>query len=172
MSNVNHRLKFNGLLVWIKKNVKNIGLAINKPLKPFKMYISIYKKSLLSNLKPKHTLGPKTTTSFLQQTFFLKSYFMQNERIWQEGLLIDFLQKKVIDKWTRNFLITSSYLVNERLFFDWVVRFYMELVLWPSYRNRIFEFLNIGSTLFITTILLLSTILLLTFPYILITLFL
>jgi len=97
---------------------------------------------------------------------------MQNERIWQEGLLIDFLQKKVIDKWTRSFLITSSYLVNERLFFDWVVRFYMELVLWPGYRNRIFEFLNIGSTLFITVILLLSTILLLTFPYIIITFFL
>jgi hypothetical protein len=97
---------------------------------------------------------------------------MQNERIWQEGLLIDFLQKKIADKWTRNFLITSSYLVNERLFFDWAVRFYMELVLWPGYRNRIFEFLNIGSTLFITVILLLSTLLLLTFPYVIITLFL
>jgi hypothetical protein len=124
------------------------------------------------SLKQKHSSISKTTTSFLQQTYFLKSYFMQNERIWQEGLLIDFLQKKVTDKWTRSFLITSSYLVNERLFFDWVVRFYMELVLWPGYRNRIFEFLNIGSTLFITVILLLSTLLLLTFPYIIITFFL
>lgn len=126
----------------------------------------------MNSLKQKHSSVTKTTISFLQQTFFLKSYFMQNERIWQEGLLIDFLQKKVTDKWTRSFLITSSYLVNERLFFDWVVRFYMELVLWPGYRNRIFEFLNIGSTLFITVILLLSTILLLTFPYIIITFFL
>jgi len=95
---------------------------------------------------------------------------MQNERIWQEGLLIDFLQKKIIDKWTKSFLIISCYLVNERLFFDWVVRFYMELVLWSGYRNRIFEFLNIGSTLFVTVILLLSTFLLLTLPYIIISL--
>jgi len=124
------------------------------------------------SLKQNYSSISKLTTSFLQQTFFIKSYFMQNERIWQEGLLIDFLQKKIADKWTRNFLITSSYLVNERLFFDWVVRFYMELVLWPGYRNRIFEFLNIGSTLFITVILLLSTLLLLTFPYVIITFFL
>jgi hypothetical protein len=124
------------------------------------------------SLKQNYSSISKLTTSFLQQTFFIKSYFMQNERIWQEGLLIDFLQKKIADKWTRNFLITSSYLVNERLFFDWAVRFYMELVLWPGYRNRIFEFLNIGSTLFITVILLLSTLLLLTFPYVIITLFL
>ena len=124
----------------------------------------------MKNLKQNYNLVYHAINSFLQQTFFIKSFFMQNERIWQEGLLIDFLQKKIIDKWTRSFLIVSGYLINERLFFDWVVRFYMELVLWSGYRNRIFEFLNIGSTLFVTVILLLSTFLLLTLPYIIISL--
>jgi len=85
---------------------------------------------------------------FFSKTYFLVTYFQRNELIWQEGLLLDFLQKKVIDKWTRKFLIISTYLVNERLFFDWVIRFYVDLVIWPGHRNTIFEFLSIGTTLF------------------------
>ena len=85
---------------------------------------------------------------FFQKTYFLVVYFQRSELIWQEGLLLDFLQKKVIDKWTRKFLIISTYLVNERLFFDWVIRFYVDLVIWPGHRNTIFEFLSIGTTLF------------------------
>ena len=85
---------------------------------------------------------------FFQKTYFLVVYFQRSELIWQEGLLLDFLQKKVIDKWTRKFLIISTYLVYERLFFDWVIRFYVDLVIWPGHRNTIFEFLSIGTTLF------------------------
>lgn len=85
---------------------------------------------------------------FFSKTYFLVTYFQRNELICQEGLLLDFLQKKVIDKWTRKFLIISTYLVNERLFFDWVIRFYVDLVIWPGHRNTIFEFLSIGTTLF------------------------
>ena len=86
--------------------------------------------------------------AFLLKTYFLLTYFRRNELIWQEGLLLDFLQKKVMDKWVRKFLIISTYLINERLFFDWVIRFYVDLIIWPGHRNAIFEFLNIGTTLF------------------------
>lgn len=89
-------------------------------------------------------------TNFFLNTFFLKDYFLRNELIWQEGLLIDFLQKKIVDKWTRRFLILSAYIVNERLFYDWVIRFYIDLLVWPGHKNSIFEFSSIGQTLFIT----------------------
>jgi len=91
---------------------------------------------------------------FFCKTYFLVTYFQRSELIWQEGLLLDFLQKKkkVIDKWTRKFLIISTYLVNERLFFDWAIRFYVDLVIWPGHRNTIFEFLSIGTTLFALTL--------------------
>ena len=85
---------------------------------------------------------------FLQKTFFLKSYFVRNEAIWQEGLLIDFLQKKLVDKWVRKFLVISAYLVNERLFFDWVIRLYLDLVVVLGQKLTIFEFNSVGSTLF------------------------
>jgi len=103
--------------------------------------------------------------NYLTQSFFLKEYYLRTELIWQEGFLIDFLQKKVVDKWIRRFLIVSSYLVNERLIYDWVIRFYMDLILWPGYQNRIFEFTNVGSTLHISLILLISAILFLIVPY-------
>jgi len=43
--------------------------------------------------------------------------------------LIDFLQKKIADNWTKKFLIYSSYLFNEKLLFDKVIRFYLNLVI-------------------------------------------
>ena len=103
---------------------------------------------------------------FFHKTYFLIVYFQRNELIWQEGLLLDFLQKKVIDKWTRKFLIISTYLVNERLFFDWVIRFYVDLVIWPGHRHAIFEFLSIGTTLFALLFFLTTLVLLLFLLYV------
>ena len=88
--------------------------------------------------------------NFLLKTYFLKKYYILNDLIWQDGFLIDFLQKKVVDKWTRNFLILSSYLFNERLVFDIVIKFYLDLVLWSGHRFMIFEFSSVASMLFIT----------------------
>lgn len=81
---------------------------------------------------------------------FLRDYFIINDLIWQDGFLIDFLQKKVVDKWIRNFVIYSGYLFNERFLFDYVVRFYIDTIVWKLYRKSIFEFNNVASTLLVT----------------------
>jgi hypothetical protein len=46
-----------------------------------------------------------------------------------EGLLLDFLQKNVLDKWVRRFLINSSYLFNERVIFDFFVKSYVDYLI-------------------------------------------
>lgn len=55
---------------------------------------------------------------FFQNTFFLKLYYARTELLWQEGLLVDFLQKKSSERFIRRFLTVTSYLVSERLFFE------------------------------------------------------
>ncbi len=87
---------------------------------------------------------------FLNKIYFINNYFIINELIWQEGFLIDFLQKKIVDNWIKKFLIFSAYLFNERLVFDKVIRFYLDLIIWPLHRLFIFEFNNVSNTLFIT----------------------
>lgn len=93
--------------------------------------------------------------SFITSFFFLRNYYILNDLIWLDGFLIDFLQKKVVDKWVRKFLIFSAYLFNERVVFDYLVRFYIDLVIWPTYRKTIYEFNNVSSTILITVLLLL-----------------
>ena len=88
--------------------------------------------------------------NFLIKFFFLSNYYVLNELIWQEGFLIDFLQKKVADNWVKKFLIFSSYLFNERLVFDKIIRFYLDLIIWPMHKLFIFDVNNVSSTLFVT----------------------
>jgi hypothetical protein len=103
--------------------------------------------------------------SFLENFIFLRNYYILNDLIWQDGFLIDFLQKKVVDKFIRRFLIYSGYLFNERLVFDYVVRFYIDLVIWPGYRVNIYEFNNVASTLLITLFLLMMLFLVISLLY-------
>lgn len=62
-------------------------------------------------------------------TFFIKRYYYLNNLIWQDGYLIDFIQKKVLDRWTRTFIIYSGYLFSERYLFDSVTRIYIEFIM-------------------------------------------
>ena len=87
--------------------------------------------------------------AFFQKTYFLFSYYTLNDLIWQEGLLVDFLQKKIADNWIKKFLIYSAYLFSERLLFDKTLRFYLDLIIWPLHSLFIFEFNNAGSILFV-----------------------
>lgn len=103
---------------------------------------------------------------FLFKTIFLKRYYLINDLIWQDGFLIDFLQKKVVDKWIRKFLILSAYLFNERLVFDMLIKFYIDTVLWSGQRFVIFEFTNVASLLFITLFALVVIFLLINLCYI------
>ena len=104
-------------------------------------------------------------TNFLESFIFLRNYYILNDLIWQDGFLIDFLQKKVVDKWMRKFLIYSAYLFNERLVFDYVVRFYIDLIVWPTYRINIYEFNNVSSTLLVTLFLLIVLFLIFSLVY-------
>jgi len=104
-------------------------------------------------------------SSFFEKTLFIKRYYLINDLMWQDGFLIDFLQKKVLDKWTRRFLILSAYLFNERLVFDALIKFYLDLVLWVGHRFVIFEFTNVASLLFTTFTTLIFLFLLFTLLY-------
>jgi len=84
---------------------------------------------------------------FVTGISFMPTYYRVNDLMWQDGLLIDFLQKKVADKWIRRFLVCSSYLFSERVLFKFVVRFYIDFVVWPSTTTSVFELSNIASML-------------------------
>ena len=91
---------------------------------------------------------------------FLRGYYRLNDLLWQDGFLFDFLQKKIVDKWVRTFVIYSGYLFNERFVFDLVVRFYIDFVVWPGYSISLYEFNSVASTLVMTLAILLGLILL------------
>mgnify|MGYP004191479419 CR=1 FL=1 len=85
-----------------------------------------------------------TLTAAVKNISYIPSYYRINDLMWQDGLLIDFLQKKVADKWIRRFLVCSSYLFSERVVFKFVVRFYVDYVVWPAANLSIFEFSNVS----------------------------
>ena len=97
---------------------------------------TIFKLTLLLN---------EVLINFLYKTYFLSYYYSLNDLIWQEALLIDFLQKKIINNWTQKFLVVSSYLFNERVVFDSIIKFFLELFIWPLHKLFIFQINNIGN---------------------------
>lgn len=94
-------------------------------------------------------ISKELINKFDLKTSFLSNYYRLVDLMWQEGLLFDFLQKKVTDNWIKKFLIYSSYLFNERYVFDKITKFYLDLIIWPSHKFFIFEFNNVSNTLFI-----------------------
>ena len=79
---------------------------------------------------------------FIFKTDFIYLYFLRNENIWQDGFLFDFLQKKTLDTWLRRFVIYTGFLFSERLFFDLVIRLYLDNILWSFHKFSIFETSN------------------------------
>lgn len=59
----------------------------------------------------------------------LLTYWNRVELIWQENLLIDFLQKKILDIWLKKFVTVSANIFNERLLFDVIYRIYIVVIL-------------------------------------------
>lgn len=102
-----------------------------------------------------------TLVNYVNKITFLPIYYRINDLMWQDGLLIDFLQKKVADKWIRRFLVCSSYLFSERVLFKFVVRFYIDYVVWPTTYRTVFEFSNVA--LMLSAILIALSMVLLTF---------
>lgn len=88
----------------------------------------------------------------------LPSYYKINDLLWQDGLIIDFLQKKVADKWMRRFLVCSSYIFSERTLFQFVVRFYIDFVVWPFTWGSFYEASNVAYLLSLTVVFITLTI--------------
>ena len=85
--------------------------------------------------------------SFFHKTLFLSRFYLLSELIWQDAFLIDFAQKKTLNKWTQKFLTVSSYLFNERLVFDFIVRFVLDFFLIPLQKLSVFEVSNTSNLL-------------------------
>lgn len=80
-----------------------------------------------------------TWNLFLVKTNFLPKYFKRNENIWNDGFLFDFLQKKTIDAWIRQYIIYTGFLFSERIVFESITRLYNDLLVWPYHNISIFE---------------------------------
>lgn len=79
----------------------------------------------------------------------LPLYYQLTSLLWEDGLLIDFLQKKILDKWIKQFLINSANIFNERILFKFIIKFYMDFVLLPQNLYSYFEVRDIASLLMI-----------------------
>ena len=77
----------------------------------------------------------------------LPLYYRLSSLLWEDGLLIDFLQKKILDKWVRQFLINSANIFNERIVFKFLIKFYIDFVLLPQNLYSYFEVRNVASLL-------------------------
>lgn len=84
---------------------------------------------------------------FLSKINFLPKYYLRSENIWNDGFLFDFLQKKTVDAWIRQYVIYTGFLFSERLIFEIIVRLYNDLLVWPLHNNMLFEAQNTSSML-------------------------
>ena len=67
--------------------------------------------------------------------------------MWNDGLLIDFLQKKSADLYIRKFVIYTGFLFSERFIFEIIVKIYLDNLVWPFHRISIFESSNVSEML-------------------------
>jgi hypothetical protein len=100
-------------------------------------YLGVVKNTYVTNVINNFSFS--TTSYFTTVPIIL----YRTNYIWQEGLLIDFLQKMTYDLWARKFLIYSSYLFNERVLYDLIVRFFLDFIIWPFHYISWFEIGNI-----------------------------
>lgn len=157
------------LVVFCYRTYYNLNLKtpLLKPLPSRKRFVLLVVDKF-SNFLYKYTVLQQTRThlwnitleSLTDNFFFLKKYYRLNDLIWQDGFLIDFLQKKVADRWVRTFIIYSGYLFSERFLFDIVVRFYIDFIIWPTYNNSLYEFSSVSATLTVTLLILMKLFLL------------
>lgn len=78
---------------------------------------------------------------------FLVNYYKRNELLWVDGFIIDFLQKKSIDLFLRKFVIYTGFIFSERLVFEYVVRFYLDNLVWPIHYMSLLDFSNVREIL-------------------------
>lgn len=84
---------------------------------------------------------------FHNNFFFLEKYYIRNEYFWQDGFLFDFVQKKTIDLWVRQFVIYTGFIFSERYIFENIVYLYLSYFFWPSHYYSLFETNNVSEML-------------------------
>lgn len=122
--------------------VLNIKACTNQPTKPsaiFRSYVHIYsyivKSTLyLKNYAPLLVIKTHNILNIFWKTtvydttnlrlWFLNSYLHKSDLIWNDGFLLDFLQKKSLDLWIRKFVIYTGYIFSERVVFNNIVFIY------------------------------------------------
>ena len=122
---------FLNLMNYSKSNSNNFNKSRNKAKKSTEKPKTRYQTKL--------ALWGLVNQEFYSTFFFLKRYKRLNDLLWQDGFIIDFLQKKIVDRWIRNFVIFSGNLFSERLLFDNVVRFFIDFIFKPVSYFFIFE---------------------------------
>lgn len=100
-------------------------------------YINYYTLRLSSLVWPR----------FLQKSNFLVMYYKRSDNIWNDGFLFDFLQKKTIDAWVRQYVIFTGFLFSERLVFDYIIRLYNDILIWNLQNKNIINISNTSTML-------------------------
>ena len=96
---------------------------------------------------------------FIWKTNFLSQYFIRNENMWSDGFLFDFLQKKTADAWVRRFVIYTGFLFSERVVFEFIVRIYLDNMIWVFHSKSITESSNVSEMLTTTVFLIVTLVL-------------
>jgi len=94
--------------------------------------------------------------NLISKTLWITPYYSRSENIWNDGFLFDFLQKKSADAWVRRFVIYTGFLFSERVVFEFVVRIYLDNMIWLMHTKSIFEASNTSEMLTTTLFLVLS----------------
>ena len=129
---------------------------------PYLPLIEIFRISYLKFAPFKLNVGMGGSESDFMGGF--QRYLSQTALIWQEGLMVDFLQKKVVDRWLRTFVSASANLFSDKVIFELIYRFYITLFLDKILRFNVSEHDNISSLLH-TFLLFLSLMLILLFTW-------
>ena len=103
------------------------------------------------------TLCELLILNLVKKTKTLPVFYKRSELIWNDGFLIDFLQKKTMDLWLRKFVIFTGFLFSERFAFETIVHLYSNNFIWSAHNISIFETNNVSEmlTTIITTVFLL-----------------
>lgn len=75
----------------------------------------------------------------------LHIYFSRNALVWNEGLFVDFLQKKIVDRWVRTFISVSANMFSDKVVFELIYRFYIVLILENVLKFNTVDHNNIAS---------------------------
>lgn len=113
-------------------------------------YSQVVRKVYVNTYVLSTRLSGLISKSIIENSIFIPVYYNRNDLIWADGFLIDFLQKKSADMWIRKFVIYSGFLFSENLVFNFVVRLYLDKLIWPLHENSFIEADNTFGVLSVT----------------------